>query len=463
MALFLGIALTVLTFRHGPLLTFDGYYYCEFAKQFAVTWPDRFGNHWPVGYPLMGALLARAGVPAYLALVAISVVALGAVLYLASCMLGLGGGRWLTLAAIASAPAIATQLGGVLTELPFAVAWLGLAFSLARWPARGAIWAAAGCAVGALGMRYAGLIALPVLAAWALVQWRALGRAGRRKDVLAAGLAAGLIVAGLLALNFVQTGYASGAGRGDAPGPAALPALLADFGWSLPSVMAAGGAREILGGASGLEALPGAALFLGLAGLCGWSWWRPHSEFSRPLALATLGYATGMAVLRTMGEFDALHNARTFVPILAPTLLLVQETLADRASWHGALCGLAIAAGLTAAARGISRQIGGDVRAAVHAVRERIDVGDQIAVNDHAFAVSAYFRQPAVRALLDHWRQNPTERFVVVAGAPADRRGGGAVCPPEWTAFCAELVAQARYRYLVRAPHLIALERVATP
>lgn len=462
-ALALGGVLTLLTFRQGRLLTFDGYYYCETAKQFMTTWPDRFGNHWPVGYPLAGGLLARLGVPAYFALAALSTLALGTLLALAAPMLGGQPGRWLALAAIAGAPIVAPQLGGVLTELPFAAAWLGLAYSLSRWPARGALWGTAACAVVALCIRYAGLIALAAIAVWIVVQWPALGRARRRGEALAAGAVATTVSLGLLTINILRTGHASGAGRGGSLGLAALPSQLADFGWSLPSALVAGGLRDRIGAESGAGIAFGGALFLLLAALCLLAWRRPRSDFARPLALVTLGYATGMAVLRCVGEFDALHNARTFLPILAPTIMLAHEQLADRARWSMALCALVLAAGTLAGIRGISRQIGGDVRAAIAPVRERIAADDRIAVNDHAFAVSAYFAQPAIRALLGHWRQNPTERFVVVAGPPADRAGAGAACPADWVEFCAQLVTQGRYRYLVQEPQVIALERVATP
>lgn len=460
-AALLAAVLTLATFRFGRLLTFDGYYYCEFAKQFAAQWPDRFGYHWPVGYPVAGALLARIGVPAYVALVGISFAALLALLAVATRMTRPDALRGVVVLAIAAAPIVAPQWGGVLTELPFAAAWLGLAWCLARWPAAGAIWSASTLAVVALSIRYAGIIALAVIAVWIATSWPRLAR--RRVHALGAWASACGVTLGLLALNIARTGHASGAGRGVSLGLGALPAQFADFGWSVASALLAGGVRDRIGPASTAGLLAGGAMCAGVFALCAWSWLRPRSEFSRPLALVTGGYVTGMAVLRCIGEFDALYNARTFLPVLAPVLLMLRERLGDRRRLALVVLMPIIITGAIAAARGLSRQISGDVRAVIPAIRERILAGDQIAVNDDAYSVSAYFAQPAIRALLGNWRSHATERFVVAAGKPTRRDGAGAVCPPDWAEACAQLVAAGRYRYLVQQPDIIALERTAPP
>lgn len=454
----LTLALAALTYRDGRRLTFDGYHYCELAKQFTTTWPDRFGNHWPFGYPLAGALLARVGLPAFESLVLVSAGALLVLFALAARVLTSHPLRFPVLAALGAAPVVAVQFFGVLTELPFAAALLALAICLAHWPARAAIWGAAVCAVLALTIRYAGVIAPAVLAFWIPWRWRDLVKTRRHWETLGAALAAAAVSGGLLLLNVLKAGHASGAGRGAARGLADLPRELADFGWSAPSALIAGGVRDRIGFDTPLGLLFGTLAFGGLASLCAWSWLRPRSDCSRPLALTAFAFATGMGVLHCIGDFDALHNARTFLPVLFPLGLLAAERCSTRRNWLVLGCAALLASGTTAALRGISRQVGGDVRLAVAPLQARLRPGERIAINDHAFSLSAYVDQPTTRVWSEYWTENNPERFVVIAAQPRDRTGGGELTA-EWRALLARAVAAGAYRYLVESPSLFVLEK----
>lgn len=459
-ALALSLALVLATFREGRLLTFDGYHYCELAKKFASEWPDRFGNHWPFGWPVAGGLLARLGVPGYVALVTLSTLSLAALLAGAQRVLATRPLRSAVLMALAATPVIAPQIGCVLTELPFAAALLGLALCLAAWPARGALWGAALCAVAALSIRYAGLLALAVIAVWLVTQWRPLRAAGRAREAVVAWSLAGVASAALLSLNLLKSGHLSGAGRGNPPGLANLPAQLADFGWSFPSALIAGGLRDRVGPYSPAGLAIGAGCFAAIAALCVWAWCRPSSSFSRPLALTALGYCTSMAVLRCIGEFDSLHIARTFLPALFPLGLLVAELLSARRTLLALTCTALLATGFLAACRGISREIGGDVSPVLAALTARAHRTDTFAINDDAFAISAYFPQRTRRVWPQYLEEVPPERFLIVAAKPRVRDGTGATLPDDWLQMCERLVASRYFTYLVREPHVIALERI---
>lgn len=453
-------ALTFVTFRAGPLLTFDGYHYCEFAKLFSVTWPDRFGNHWPFGWPLAGALLARLGVPAYVALLALSLASAAVLLGAAAFALKNHPSRLAIILALAATPVVAPQLGGVLTELPFAAVLLLLGLFLAHWPARSAIWGAAGCAVLALGIRYAGLVALAMIATQLLARWADLHRTQRLREAITSLFAAGLVSALLLGLNILRSGHASGAGRGAPPGLVALPQELASFGWSLPSALLAGGLRDRIGPETALGWIIGGICFLLIAALCLAAWLRPRSAYSRPLALISFGYSTGMAVLHCIGDFDALYNARTFVPALAPLAILAGEQLSAHRRCLLLACAAIFFTGLIAAGRGISREIGNDVRLAVASLRPRIGPTDHIVINDHAMSVSAYFPQLTDRLAAANWQDRPEYTYVVVAGKPLQRDGRSGPVAPDWVDLTSRLTSTGRYRYLVREPGQIVLERV---
>jgi hypothetical protein len=399
------------------------------------------------------------GLPAYPALVVVGALGLFTLLAGAARMIPAGRRRTAALLGIAAAPIVAIELGGILTELPFAAAWLGLAFSLAHWPRRWALWSAGGCAIGALALRYAGGIALALLPAWTLACALDLRRARQLRAALACCLAAGCAAAGLLAWNIVRSGHASGAGRGAPDGLRGLLPHAADFGWSAPSALLAGGIRDAIGPHSVAGIAAGLLLFFGLAAGCGWFWCKPVSAFTRPLALTTLGYAVGMVALRCVGNFDLLYNARTFLPILAPALLLFAERPEWRPAFVSVLCGGIVVSGMVSAARGISGQIAADIRPAVAPVRARIAPGDEIALNDDAFSMSAYVAQRTFRIFAAYLRSDPAARFLVLAGRPQDRAGHIAPVDPAWSEYAERLTASQRYQYLVRERHLLVLER----
>lgn len=460
-AFVVGAMLTLLTFRAGPLLTFDEYHFVEFAKQFSVTWPDRFGNHWPFGWPLAGGLLVRLGLSAFVSLLLLALAALAALLICTASALKSHPLRAVVLVTVAAAPIIAPQVGGVLTELPFSAALLGLGVLLARWPSRGAMWGSAACAVLALCIRYAGLVALAVIAFHLVANWRAIREARRLREAVLAFAAASIVCGLLLGLNVLKSGHASGADRGSPLGLVVLPQELATFGWSAPSALLAGGLRDHIGADSPLGWIIGSLCFLGLTALCAVSWFRPRSACSRPLAVLALGYAVAMGVLHSIGDFDALYNARTFLPAWAPLAILFAEQFVERPFWVVFACGLVSSSGLLAASRGISREISGDVHSAVPALRSRLGPHDHIVINDYALTVSAYFKQPTERIWAQNWEDRPDRAFVVAAGLPTDRDGGGAVVPREWTQLAERLVHDGHYHYLVRETGLIALERVS--
>jgi hypothetical protein len=455
----LGVGLAAFAYRTGRLLTFDGYYYCELAKGFSQSWPDRFGNHWPFGYPLMGGLVARMGIPAYEALCLVSLVMFAALLTLAANILEKHPFRWAVLTALAATPILGVQLFGVLAELPFAAILLGLAASLAHWPRRTALWSAALCAVLSLGIRYAGVITLAILAGWLISQSKMLRSTRRLGEAIAAWVAASAAMSLLLVINVYKSHHASGADRGPMPGFSTFPRQCMDLGWSALSALVSGGLRDRIGVGTPVGKLIGGLVFFALGTLCLWAWVRPSSRYSRPLALTAFGYTIGMAGLRCIGNFDALYNARTFLPALFPLgLLFAERTMACRASVLVG-CALLLASGLIASVRGISRQIGGDVHAAIAPLRLRLGPGDTVAINDDAFSLAAYIPQMTHRVWFEYWPDELADRFLVVAAQPRDRAGNNALLSPGWTNLCARLTASGHYKCLVQTSSVIVLEK----
>lgn len=459
LALIIAVGLSALASREGRQLTFDGYHYVEFAKQFAVEWPDKFGNHWPFGWPLAGGMLGRIGVPAFPALVGLSIASTAVLLAVVCLSLADTSARWCGLMIVASAPVLQPQLAGCLTELPFAAILSVLALQLAQWPSRPAIWGAAACSVVALSLRYAGVITLAMLVMTMIVRWRDLREAGRARTAVLATLAASLASAFFLAINVMKTGFASGAGRGNPPGLSAFPLELASFGWSAPSALIAGGVRDAVGPESTLGMIIGSACFAAILGLCSLGWLRPVSRFSRPCVTVALGYSTGMAFLHCIGEFDALHVARTFLPALAPITILAAERLGRRRLTITALATLITVTGLIAAYRGISREISGDVRSVASALASRLRPNDLIVINDEARSISAYFPNRTHRmGGAANWPPPAPHAFVVATGKPRTRDGQGSILGEDWERLASKLVEAGTHEIVSVTPGAILLE-----
>ena len=460
-AFLIGVALTLIACRQGRQLTFDGYFYVEFSKQFSSKWPDRFGNDWPFGWPIAGGLLARLGVPAFWALVGLSALMLAGLLGSTAFFLRSQRYRLVLLIAVAAAPIIAPQLSGCLTDLPFAATLVGLAALLSLWPRRWAIWLAALTAILSLGLRYVGLISVGLITINVLINWRSLRNAGRLLEAIIAFAVASAASGFLLAINVLRSGHASGADRGVPEGLAAFPMELVNFGWSAPSALVAGGLRDRIGVATSIGTAVGALSFLIIVLLCACSWFCPRSAHSRLLALVTLSYCTSMAILHCLGNFDALYGGRTFLPVLAPLVILFAERFSSNNALQYCFGSALIVSGLVASQRGISREISGDVRPAVAAIRERISPTGRIGINDDAMSISAFFEQPTDRIWPRYMHGDSLYEFIVVAGRPTARAGDSAPIGGEWTRLMDRLTSTGHYRYLIRDSRLMVIERVS--
>ncbi len=461
-----GILAACIHYRAGRLISFDGYHYCEFAKIYTSTWPTAFGNHWPCGYPLLGGLLGRLGLPAYEALTLVSIVSLAGLLFLSARLLaGVPFNRGLVVA-LAVMPIVSMQLLGVLTELPFAFAWLALVVALADWERPAAWWWAGAAAVAGLALRYAGGLGLIVLWAWLLLKARPLQGRSALANAAAATVATTLLSIGLLYWNWKATGHFSGAPRAAEGNPSLMTWLhqVADIGWSPVGALGLGGVRHWTG--EGLVTLIiGGIVTLGILGICLSGWHTPRRPWAPALALGLLVYWFGMTILRTVGGFDPLFNARTTMPAVFPiTILAVIQLPSPRR--QRAFAGTLVVGLLLIAAgsllRGGSREIAGDIRAALPPLRARIGPLDQIGINDHALTLTGYLRNRVVRVWPVRETGISNQRFLVIAGRPRNRSGAPETVSSEWRNFAADLVDQGRYGWLLDTPALLVLERTST-
>lgn len=459
-ALVLALGLCWAAYRQGILLSYDGYHYCELAKTFSASWPDHLGDFWPFGWPLLGGLVARTGlVGGYGALLLLAFASLTLILLLAVVAVAQVPARLAVLCAIAAAPVMAVQVVGVLTELPFTACTLALALTLAQANRPSACWLAAACCLSGFTIRYAGIFLPAIWAVWLVANGKNLAAEGRLQRHGLAWLVTVLLAGLLIATNLVYSGLASGGDRG-APGSLLnLPRQLALFGWSAPSALVAGGVRDLIGAESALGLAIGGTCFAGLALFLGWCLLDPRSQWTRPLALTALGYAFAIAAMRSVAYFDGVYNARTFLPVVPPLFILVAERAADRPRLLIALCVLSCSCGLMAAVRGVSRQTSADVRPAIGPLLARLDRNSTIGINDYAYTVAAYVRQPTTRVFIESLAPSELTTFVIIAGKPLQRSVIDQPLSPEWRLAVHELVRKWHYEVILDNGGLVLLQK----
>lgn len=460
------LVLTLVAQRGGVRLSFDSFYYIEYAKELRHRLPDSFGQSWPYGWPLIGSAGGLVGLRAYTALVLGAATGVLTLLVLSARLLAQEGAAparmWLTLGTGAGSFLLTVLVSGVFSEVPFAAVLLGLAFCLTRWPQRGAIIASGILAVAALSLRYAGGLAFVLLFVWLWQDRKNLRQGGRLSFALGWVVAAALLAALLLFWNRQVTGHFSGGMPRASVPPGEWPGIAADLGWALPTALGGFFARDLLGFGTALR-VPVGLLLSVLLILTGVAALYRHSRTDRVLGGLIVTYLAGLVVLRCHSEFDALHNGRMLFPVLFP-LLLVAGRLPLPPAVFTTTCGLVLVLNVALCLRGASLAVGADVRAALPHL-SAIDPSERILVNEHALTLSALIDVPVRRlaapALPPRGERPPPPpaRYIVMAAAPADRRGGTAGLEPADRQEIVRLLDNG-YRETLTTPSLVVLQLI---
>lgn len=441
-------------------LSFDSYYYVELAKLFRHTLPESFGNAWPFGWPLLGAVTGIFGASAYQGLLACATAAwIGVLVLMARLWPWADTNRpmgILTLCALGTLYPVTTLVAGVFSEVPFALVMLVFACGLASWPRPSAIVLACAAALFALTIRYVGALLLLLAGMWLLVN-PGRGVDGRQPRLawFAVVCSAGIGLT-LLAWNKSATGYWSGYPRGSGAPMTHWPEIAADLGWSMPSLIGGLGLRDALGFGTMLR-LPLGLFILGclfwLAGKAFYS----AGGLRRALGATILVYAMGMVLLRWTGEFDALHSARTALPLAAPVLLLLAY-VPPRTWTTIAVLIVVLGMNLALAWRGASLEIGADVRPALSWVG-KLSADATVSVNDPARTLAAHLdctvQRLPVPAGVDPARCGDA---VILAASPLNREGMAGSLDPLWV-LAATRLREAGYTAVLDTPSLLVLVR----
>lgn len=378
----------------------DSFSYLEYSKRFVDQFPDRFGDWWPYGYPVLGALLSKFGLSAYHALQTISILSIAVVVASAWLILNPGKQRRHEVAAVLAAgccaPGTILTLAGPMSEPLFLALLFGLAISLGGWPSPRAIVASMALMVCVFCVRYVGAFSFGLVLVYLFLYRQPLRAVGLWRMATQSYLFCTLLAAGLCLTNYLAFGRITGPHPVGQESPFTWPVHLADFGWGLVGLFTSGAGAAVMrlvgGSGSPGALLIGWAIVLAISVLLVFAWRSARSEFLRPMVLLVVSYALTMVTFRSVVPFDALSSPRSVLPVLFPLCFVTLCTAQQM--WRSVLVVISVALFVVAvvlAGRGMSPAVNPDISELGEQLRVRVRPGDTVAVNAHAIHLAAWF------------------------------------------------------------------------
>jgi hypothetical protein len=424
---FLFIIMVSMVWSRGRLpLGNDSFCYLEWTKRFMAKPPDRFGDWWPFGYPLLGSILGRLGIPPFHALIMISALAYASISALFIWALGKGNISpritLLIIAACCLAPAVPLLVTTPMSEPLFAALLFGMAICLGYWPNRLAIFGAMLMMLCAFCVRYAGVFAFSLIPCYALLVRKSLLETRTLRFAASSWIVCLVVASTLCYTNYRVFGRFTGPQPVGKENPLTLPFHFADLGYGGLGVLFSGGARLLKRWAEGVGPLfslsIGWAVMLGVCFLLFQGWRRASTPFVRPMVIVASAYLLAIAVLRSITPFDNLDTPRTFVPAVFPLafVFISLYSVIFKKFITIMACGI-ICFGITLAWRGMSLAVNPDVSIIANELKSRLDPNDTIVVDDCAIALAAKFPNTFLPTRVDsagvsEWRPSQS-RFSV--------------------------------------------------
>jgi hypothetical protein len=362
------------------------------------AWPERFGGHWPHGYPLVASFFTEIGLSYYSGLITISVLSVVVTAWLTTFLIPTQiRSHWSTTALFAglgAAPVAPLVLTTPLTDWLFTALVACVVVLIRYWPSPWALWGSTFGVVSAFCIRYAGIFLLGVIGLYGLWILYSTERRRTRLHTTLSVLVAGGVIVALMGLNLYQTGHVGGASRSSGGGIAAFPIHAAHLGWAFIGGLSSPNVAGIIGGVESPIGIIIGYTVLGFAlFLCVRTFFRErYVQMLRPAALVVGSYLVSMIVFRSMSSFNDLSQPRFILPALFPIgAIVISQARGKLKSAVGVLAIGVVVVGLFAAGRGISKEVYGNVDTARHVLSDELASQDTVLVNGRALRLSAYF------------------------------------------------------------------------
>jgi len=383
------VALNVVATRGERVVQWDAFQYISLAREFSQYFPNHFGGHFPFGYPLLAAPLVVAGMHPYLALVFISVIAYGILLFVVSSALGRDDRTRelrIFVPALGLIPLMFLLAADAMSEMTFCLLVFLAIVLMTNWARPGAIYLTISVIVAAFAVRYAGIFLLP-----ATVAWVAYDRLTNRViPVLHAAAGIGIavcLIAILIYSNVAATGFVSGGPlvSGDHTVNSLIHGL-ANFGFGAVGVLSEGLFMRLLNNAPVEITIGLLCLFL-MVGLAAAALRRQNDGLVAVCGVVVLSYMITIVLLQSVTPF--FNPSRYLIPVIAPLFVIVATLLShQRRVLIGIAAVLCLIAGITAV-RGVNSETDADLTSASAFLQPRLGSTTRVLVNIGAMSLAS--------------------------------------------------------------------------
>lgn len=468
------LGLTLLTMVFGWLWSggqrtvgHDPFFYLSYAKDFTEAWPRYLGTSWPFGYPFAAAMLARLGVPIYVAMLFVSYAAYAVLYYLflrGARQAGLARPRTLLVLGTLAVSPVVTLMGVCLMSEPlFGMLFFAFAFTLAMpvsWPA--AIGAGL-LANAAFTVRYSGILLFGIFGLYSAIRFL-VGANSERVVRSTAGILSTVVLALLCYANYRHWGAISGPQPVGENAGAGLLGSFSEFGLSLLGCFSATTLVDRFADLGAVPVVFGTAAVTSVAAVCV-AVMAKRGLWSLPgtVAFTTLLYVLGLVAMRLTTKFDLFAPRMALPVIFGMGFCLVALFPKWRLIPVGAIVSILISSIL--AFRGMSEAVRPELSEVLPYLREHLRAGDKVTVSPDARVVSSYFPNPF--AVQFPPPRHPADeqlfstRLTVLAFSATKRGNQFEEDQQWWLGKLDEAVWSGKAKVVFRGPQTLIVERVS--
>jgi hypothetical protein len=387
---FIAVALNAAATRGERVVNWDAFQYISLARVLSGHFPNHLGGHYPWGFPLLAGPLIAAHVQPYFALVSISIVAYGILLFVISRALG-EHAQTRTLRmfvpALGLIPIVFVFASDAMSESLFTLLVFCAAWLLTKWSQPRTIYLTALVIVLAFSVRYAGAFLVPGVVAW-VVRDRFTVRSIPLRHALAGIAITGAAIAALLLSNLHATGFVSGGPM--TPGDHTLTAFmhhLADFGFGAIGMVPGRVSVLLFYADPRIEFATGLLCAVVLIGIAIEGLRARRNALTNACSLLFLSYLATILFLQSATTFA--DPGRYFIPAIPLLFVVVLDLLSNRALIVTAITGLLFVIAVHTGARAPESGVSKDLSATSAFLQSGLGPTTRVLINFDALSLSS--------------------------------------------------------------------------